>query len=91
MAGMRLESNVAKYLTIGAEIATSLGAPILAGHLLDDRFGTSPWLLLAGCVVGIGLFIALAVRLAADRSASGRNPSERPSSDPSNSQTRRPE
>ena len=91
MARIGLDSNVAKYLSIGAEIAASLGVPILAGHLLDDYFGTSPWLILAGCVVGIALFTALAVRLAADRSASGRTPSDRTTTGPSNSQTRRSE
>lgn len=78
MAGMRVDSNVVKYLSIGAEIAASLGAPILAGHFLDDHFGTSPWFLLAGCVVGIALFIALAVRLASDRSSSKPSDSQTP-------------
>lgn len=76
MARPRLESNIARYLSTGAEIAASLAVPIAAGYLLDRRLDTSPWFLLIGCVVGIALFIAIAVRLAGDRPSSTHRRSE---------------
>ena len=45
-----------------AQVGTMLVAPILAfgaiGYYLDGRFGTKPWLLLAGLILGmIGGFV----------------------------------
>lgn len=46
-------TDYAEYLSLGAEIAIGLAAPILIGYWLDEYFNTSPWILLGGCVVGI--------------------------------------
>lgn len=45
-------TDYAEYLSLGAEIAVGLAAPILLGYWLDEYFGTTPWILLAGCLVG---------------------------------------
>lgn len=46
-------SKYAEYLSLGAEIAVGLAAPILICYWLDTYFDTSPWILLGGCVIGI--------------------------------------
>jgi F0F1-type ATP synthase assembly protein I len=46
-------TEYAEYLSLGAEIAIGLAAPILIGYWLDEFFETSPWILLAGCAIGI--------------------------------------
>ncbi|HET6344975.1 MAG TPA: AtpZ/AtpI family protein [Myxococcota bacterium] len=43
-----------KYSAVGIEIAAAVGIGAGAGNYLDGRLGTSPWLLLAGFVVGAG-------------------------------------
>jgi hypothetical protein len=58
-------SRYLRYMSIGLEIAVSLAAPIALGVWLDGRYGTSPYLVLAGCVVGVLLFIRIGIRLAA--------------------------
>jgi hypothetical protein len=53
-------TNYGVYFYIGAKIAASLGLPILIGHWLDEYLHTAPWLLLAGCfvgIIGVGLVI----------------------------------
>lgn len=55
-----LISKYAEYLSLGLEIAVGITAPILIGYWLDTYFNTSPWLLLAGCIVGmVNIFIIL--------------------------------
>jgi len=46
-------NEYAEYLSLGAEIAVGLAAPILIGYWLDEYFETSPWILLGGCAIGI--------------------------------------
>ena len=46
-------SKYAPYLSLGLEIAVGIALPILAGFWLDEYFETSPWLLLAGCIIGV--------------------------------------
>ena len=46
-------TDYAEYLSLGAEIAVGLAAPILIGYWLDEYFNTSPWILLGGCALGI--------------------------------------
>lgn len=41
------------YLSLGAGLAVPVALFALAGHWLDRRWGTEPWLLLAGSVLGI--------------------------------------
>ena len=53
-------TDYAEYLSLGAEIAVGLAAPILLGYWLDEYFGTTPWILLAGCLVGVvNIFIII--------------------------------
>lgn len=57
-------SEAGPYFTLGAQIAGTLAGLTLLGYWLDGRFGTRPWLMLAGIVLaflGIG---ALLYRLA---------------------------
>lgn len=56
-------SRYAEYLSLGAEIAAAITVPILAGWALDEWLETSPWLLLAGCVVGMVNVFVLIFRL----------------------------
>ncbi|MBN2732997.1 MAG: AtpZ/AtpI family protein [Balneolaceae bacterium] len=46
-------SKYASYLSLGLEIAVGISFPIFLGYWLDGYFELSPWLLLAGCVVGM--------------------------------------
>lgn len=48
------------YLGLGAEIAASLLVPIFIGYYLDEYFGTSPIILMAGvlgAMIGFGFMI----------------------------------
>lgn len=42
------------YLTLGLQLALSVVAFFFLGRWLDGKFGTDPWLMLAGLVVGTG-------------------------------------
>ncbi len=53
-----------QYLSLGAEIAAGLSIPILIGYYLDTRLDTSPWFLLLGALLGIGVLILTSIRLA---------------------------
>ncbi|MDZ7694415.1 MAG: AtpZ/AtpI family protein [Balneolaceae bacterium] len=53
-----------QYISLGAEIAAAILLPILVGYWLDDYFQTSPWLILAGCFVGIVNVMLVIYRLA---------------------------
>jgi F0F1-type ATP synthase assembly protein I len=46
-------SKYGTYLYVGLEIAVAIAAPILIGYWLDNYLGTTPWLLLAGCLIGM--------------------------------------
>lgn len=53
-------SKYAPYFSLGLEIAVGIMLPILLGYWLDDYAGTSPWLLLAGCIIGvINVFVVI--------------------------------
>jgi F0F1-type ATP synthase assembly protein I len=45
--------RVAPFVGLGAVFAASLGLLALAGHWADGRLGTTPWLTLAGIVLGL--------------------------------------
>lgn len=42
-----------KYAQIGTMLIVPMGVLGALGHWLDRRFGTAPWLLLAGLVLGM--------------------------------------
>ena len=52
-------SEYAQYISLGVEIAAALAVPILLGYWLDQYFESDPWLLLAGCLVGLVNFFIL--------------------------------
>jgi len=45
--------KVAPYLNIGGVMAGCLVIGVLGGHWLDKRYGTEPWFLLGGSLLGI--------------------------------------
>jgi len=45
--------QLAPFMGLGTELAASVAGMLLIGYFLDKHFGTSPWLLLAGAVVGM--------------------------------------
>ncbi|MFU8812254.1 MAG: AtpZ/AtpI family protein [Balneolaceae bacterium] len=63
--------TIKHFLSAGMEIATALCVPVLGGYWLDQRFETSPWLFVAGLVLGLILTALVLARLAKD---SGHNP-----------------
>ncbi|MFA7008526.1 MAG: AtpZ/AtpI family protein [Elusimicrobiales bacterium] len=51
-----------KYLQIGLELAAGVGLGLWAGYRLDARFGSAPWLMLAGAAAGLGAGFYLVLR-----------------------------
>ena len=45
-----------RYLSLGFELAASLGAPIWIGYMLDQRTQRAPWFTLGGIASGMILF-----------------------------------
>ncbi len=41
------------FLTVGIQLALTVVVLFFIGRWLDDRFGTAPWLMLAGLFLGI--------------------------------------
>jgi ATP synthase protein I len=41
------------YLTLGLQLALTVVVFFFLGRWLDGRFGTAPWLMLAGLAVGV--------------------------------------
>ena len=48
--GMR---KAGPFLTMGWSIAISVALGTFAGYWLDNKFGTTPWLLIVGALLGI--------------------------------------
>jgi ATP synthase protein I len=46
-------SQYGSYLTLGLQLALSVVVFFFLGRWLDSRFGTDPWLMLAGLVLGV--------------------------------------
>lgn len=61
---MKDEEDVSyyKYAQIGLELAGGVGLGFWAGYKLDARFGSSPWLMLAGAAAGLAAGFFLVVR-----------------------------
>jgi F0F1-type ATP synthase assembly protein I len=47
--------TVLPYTQIGMTFAIIVAAGTLAGHWADNHFGTAPWLLLVGALLGIAI------------------------------------
>lgn len=45
-------SDAAKFIGLGLEIAVVFCAPVLAGYWLDGRYGSRPWGVLVGALLG---------------------------------------
>ena len=60
-----------KYSGVGLELAGATAGLALVGYWIDGRFGTSPWGLLSGVVIGIvgGLYNLVRESLEAIREA----------------------
>lgn len=52
-----------QYLSLGTEIAITIGAPLLFGFWLDSVLDTSPWLTLSGVLLSMILFVLMLMRL----------------------------
>ena len=52
-----------EYLGLGAEIAASIGIPIMAGYGVDVWLDSFPWATLGGVVMGLAAFIFTVVRI----------------------------
>jgi len=51
---MKALREMAPYLDLGWRLTgTTVGPPLLGHFLVDVWLGTTPWVLLAGCVLGI--------------------------------------
>lgn len=49
---MRLPRSVVVAASLGFEVAFAVIGGILLGLWADEKLGTTPWLLIAGCVLG---------------------------------------
>jgi F0F1-type ATP synthase assembly protein I len=47
-----LMQSAAPYMTLGLQIAVTVVLFLFIGKFADDRFGTKPWLMVAGIVIG---------------------------------------
>lgn len=52
-----------QYIGLGAELAVALSAPVLLGHWLDLKWDTSPWMLLAGILLGLVFMIRIFMKV----------------------------
>ncbi len=68
------------FLTVGIQLALTVVVLFFIGRWLDDRFGTAPWLMLAGLFLGIvgGLikFIRSAIELGRQEDAQQKHDGE---------------
>ena len=63
-------SRYGQYIALGTHIAASMMIPVLAGIYADNRWGSSPWGVIIGALVGFGAMISIVLGLAAQ---TGRN------------------
>jgi F0F1-type ATP synthase assembly protein I len=85
-ADRRAGGSAARYAGIGLQFAGSILLFLYLGQWLDSRFGTAPWLLLLGVLVGAGGgFYSIYRRLMADlkREEAAKRKAPRPPSAPS--------
>ena len=58
--------DASPYLTIGIQLAGSMLFYVAVGYFLDKWLGTTPWLLVAGSVVGMAAFFFQLMRIVKD-------------------------
>lgn len=68
-----------RYSGIGLELAGATAGLALLGHWIDGRYGTAPWGILVGVVIGIvgGLFNLVREAFAAAREAKDDDDAQR--------------
>lgn len=59
--------------TLGLEFASVVGLCTWAGYVLDKKWGSAPWLLVLGALVGFALGFYMIVRAAKNMSRAGVN------------------
>ena len=59
--------------TLGLEFASAVGLCTWAGYVLDKKWGSAPWLLVLGALVGFALGFYMIVRAAKNMSRAGVN------------------
>jgi F0F1-type ATP synthase assembly protein I len=74
--------DLARYSGLGLAFAATLGVFALAGHWLDGRLGTSPWLLIGGVFLGFALGLRSLVHKVPPASGRSRAPRSKPPSEP---------
>jgi F0F1-type ATP synthase assembly protein I len=72
MSADRRSAGWIRYSGIGLELAGAIGGLAFVGYWIDRRFGTSPWGILGGVVLGLigGLYNMVKQSLAAMRDTS---------------------
>ena len=55
MAKKNYTRLILAYSTIGIQLAVTLLLFLFLGHWLDERYGSSPWFVLIGTVLGMGV------------------------------------
>lgn len=58
-------SRYGQYIALGTHIAASMIIPVIAGMYVDNRWGSSPWGVIIGALIGFGAMISIVLRLAA--------------------------
>jgi hypothetical protein len=66
-----------RYSGLGLQFAAAVAVFTLAGRWLDARLGSSPWLLLIGVFLGLGLGLYSLIKKLPTSSARPRDPSSR--------------
>ncbi len=51
--GRRWQEDIGPFLTLGIQLALSVVIFFFLGKWLDGRFGTEPWLMIAGLLLGV--------------------------------------
>ena len=67
--------NYSEYLSLGAEITSSMLVPLLGGYAVDYYFGTEPWGTIIGALVGFLAVFTTIFKIAqrANRKSSKKN------------------
>ncbi len=72
--------TVGPFLTVGIQLAVTVVVLFFLGRWLDEKFGTAPWLMLAGLFVGIvgGMikFVKSAMELGREEDAQDKHDKE---------------
>lgn len=48
-----MKDNPTRYMGLGVEMMASIVGPTLLGWWLDGKFGTEPWLVVSGMLLGL--------------------------------------